>query len=307
MRCPKCQYISFESGDKCRNCGYELSLTFDAADLDLPIKTGTEPMGPLADLDLDAAPLMTPAEGPAPPPAARPGAGGGRGAPGPGEFPLFRAGGVEEDAPLVAMPAAPRAPMAVRKSSLAPPRATRHQEEPELDLEMPGEEGVHADHSGGSPRLPGATAATAVADGLPQTASAGSRVLAALIDLVLLASIDAGVLYLTLRLSGVAFSEIAMLPVVPFASFLAILNGGYLVIFTVAGGQTIGKMAAGIKTVNDDESAATDRVPLAQAVIRAVAVLVTVAPAGLGFLPALVGADRRALHDRIAGTRVVRV
>ena len=26
MRCPKCQYISFDSGDRCRNCGYEFSL-----------------------------------------------------------------------------------------------------------------------------------------------------------------------------------------------------------------------------------------------------------------------------------------
>ena len=29
MRCPKCQYISFESGDRCRNCGYEFSLSVD--------------------------------------------------------------------------------------------------------------------------------------------------------------------------------------------------------------------------------------------------------------------------------------
>jgi hypothetical protein len=46
-------------------------------------------------------------------------------------------------------------------------------------------------------------------------------------------------------------------------------------------------------------------VPLAQAVIRAAAIFVSLAPAGLGFLPALLAADRRALHDRIAGTKVV--
>ena len=27
MRCPKCQYISFDSGERCRNCGYEFSLS----------------------------------------------------------------------------------------------------------------------------------------------------------------------------------------------------------------------------------------------------------------------------------------
>ena len=26
MKCPKCQYISFDSGDRCRNCGYDFSL-----------------------------------------------------------------------------------------------------------------------------------------------------------------------------------------------------------------------------------------------------------------------------------------
>ena len=31
MKCPKCQYISFDSGDRCRNCGYEFSLAAEAA------------------------------------------------------------------------------------------------------------------------------------------------------------------------------------------------------------------------------------------------------------------------------------
>jgi rubredoxin len=48
MKCPKCQYISFDSGDRCRNCGYEFSLAADAALDDLPIQNGTEPLGPLA-------------------------------------------------------------------------------------------------------------------------------------------------------------------------------------------------------------------------------------------------------------------
>ena len=36
MRCPKCHYISFDDSDRCRNCGYEFSLTVDVAALDLP-------------------------------------------------------------------------------------------------------------------------------------------------------------------------------------------------------------------------------------------------------------------------------
>ncbi len=48
MRCPKCQYISFDSGERCRNCGYEFSLTPDSRAIDLPIHTGDEPLGPLS-------------------------------------------------------------------------------------------------------------------------------------------------------------------------------------------------------------------------------------------------------------------
>ena len=49
------------------------------------------------------------------------------------------------------------------------------------------------------------------------------------------------------RLCGLEFAELAVLPVVPFAAFLLLLNGGYVAAFTAAGGQTIGKMAAGIR------------------------------------------------------------
>ena len=38
MKCPKCGYLGFESVDRCRNCGYDFSLT--TADLlELPLKT----------------------------------------------------------------------------------------------------------------------------------------------------------------------------------------------------------------------------------------------------------------------------
>jgi uncharacterized RDD family membrane protein YckC len=55
-----------------------------------------------------------------------------------------------------------------------------------------------------------------------------------------------------------------------------------------------------------DQSSRSDRVPLGQAVLRAAGYLVSALPAGLGFLPALVGPEHRAVHDRLAHTRVVR-
>jgi uncharacterized RDD family membrane protein YckC len=303
MRCPKCQYISYESGGRCRNCGYELSLAADPADLDLPIKTGDEPVGPLADFDLG-----THASEDDPVLPARRG-GPGRSGERSGEFPLFRAVESEGDAPLVSLPASPRAPVSVRKPSPPAPRPSAPRpEEPELDLEsaLPFRQGGNErEESRRRPAAAGrATTDSRAEDGSTASASTPARLGAALADLLLLASIDLGVLYLTLRLTGVEFAEMRILPVIPFTAFLAMLNGGYLVVLTVAGGQTLGKMLTGIKVVNADE-AQTDRVPLAQAVIRAAALLLSLATAGLGFLPALLAADRRALHDRIARTRVV--
>jgi uncharacterized RDD family membrane protein YckC len=132
------------------------------------------------------------------------------------------------------------------------------------------------------------------------------RSLAAAVDLSLLAAIDGLVLYLTLKLCGLGFGDVLLLPMIPFVAFIAFLNGGYVAAFTAAGGQTIGKMLTGIKVVTSDEGAWTDRVPVGAAALRALGYLISALPAGLGFLPVLVGAERRGLHDRLAHTRVVK-
>ena len=102
-------------------------------------------------------------------------------------------------------------------------------------------------------------------------------------------------------------AQVLTLPVAPLVSFLVLLNGGYLSTFVAAGGQTIGKMAAGTRVIPADPAAlASERVSFGQAVVRAVGYLVSALPAGLGFLPAFFGQERRALHDRLADTRVVK-
>jgi uncharacterized RDD family membrane protein YckC len=50
-----------------------------------------------------------------------------------------------------------------------------------------------------------------------------------------------------------------------------------------------------------------DVLDAARALKRTVAWLVLACPAGLGLLSALLSRDHRGLHDRFAGTRVVRV
>ena len=281
MRCPKCHYIGFDSSDRCRNCGYDFSLAVEGPPRDLPIANPDDPEGPLADFALESA---RPAPARAPDTAS--------------DLPLFARAMAVVDRPLVEAPVAPRPPLAVRKSSPAPARPrSRSADEPTLDLGGPEKSSRFG--------LLGADEADAAGDS--STASIVMRFLAGVIDLALLAAIHAAVIYLTLRLCGLTTAEIRALPLVPLAAFLLMLAGGYIISFTVAGGQTIGKMAAGIRVVPVAErDSGNARVTLPSAVLRAVGCLVSILAAGLGYLPALFSQDRRALHDRLADTRVVR-
>jgi uncharacterized RDD family membrane protein YckC len=304
MRCPKCQYISFDSGDRCRNCGYEFSLTVDPASSDLPIQTGDEALGPLADFALEV--NTRPVAGSRSP---APGADRVPSAPITSSFdlPLFKERR-PDDQPAVA----PRAPLAVRRSN-PPPRGVNRPsaDEPVLDLgaaapfDRPAMPAAIAPAASSAVATPSARiTASDDASTDPLAAAIGPRVLAGLLDVLILGSIGLVVLYLTLKVCGLEFAGAAAIPPLPFASFLLLVAGGYFTLFTAAGGQTIGKMAAGIRVVAMNGDAA--RVPLGHSVLRATAYLVSALPAGLGFLPALLGAERRAIHDRLADTRVVK-
>jgi uncharacterized RDD family membrane protein YckC len=286
MKCPKCQYIAFDSGDRCRNCGYEFSLSVDMAADDLPIQDGTEPLGPLADFSLHESTSAP-------------------------NLPLFGGDG-DPDAPLVTPGAAPRAPLAVRRTAPAAPRprGRRDGARPEVDAEprlaldtaefpvVPARERDEA--PGWEP--PAASAVDAIV-----VAPAGARLFGALVDLTLLGAIDLTVVYFTLKICELTFAQITLLPAAPMLSFLGLLTFGYAATFIAAGGQTIGKMAAGIRVIPAGPAApASERVTFGHAALRAVGYLASALPAGLGFVPAFVGGDRRALHDRLADTRVVR-
>ena len=147
-----------------------------------------------------------------------------------------------------------------------------------------------------------ADGAASEAVGDSSIASLGSRGIAALIDLVFLVAIDAVVLHFTLRLTSLTLAESGRLPLAPLFGFLALLNGGYLTMFIAASGQTMGKMMTGVKVVAMDGGA----VPFGHAVLRAILWLLTIVPLGVGALPALLTDDRRALHDRLANTRVIK-
>ena len=137
----------------------------------------------------------------------------------------------------------------------------------------------------------------------PDTGAAplGRRIAGGLIDLGLLAIVDASVVVATLNATGLPFAELNRLPLAPLGLFLVLLAVGYLAMCTVLAGRTIGQSVLGLAVVE----AGGRPVRLAPAVVRAAIQVLTVPAAGLGFLPALLGADRRALYDRLAGTDVV--
>ena len=311
MKCPKCGYLGFEHVERCRNCGYDFSLAPSAAVPELPIRSGADDdLSPLDDLSLvDAATAPPPAVAmtdatpdvdrllgdlPRRPVAEKPR----------DELTLF-APEIADDEPLITRPSPPRPPLAVRRATPEVPRVRSEQPRPQsLDLTL------DADHAGAetSRMTPGERASSAPwppprTERMPRAENAGiaSRFVAVAIDLVILAVIDAIVVYFTMQICGLAFSDLDILPKGPLVAFLLVQNGGYLVAFT-AGGQTLGKMAAGIRVV-PTESASLD---LGHAFLREFMWCVLALPAGLGFLTAFFSRDRRGLHDRFAGTRVVR-
>jgi len=201
-----------------------------------------------------------------------------------------------DDAPLVPPPAA-RPPLAVRRSTPEVPRNRPRTTRPVraeslLDLESASSRSADA-----------SKAAIETVASLTEMPSLGVRVGAGLIDLALLVGIDAAVLYLTLRITGLqnTLEDLRVLPPVPLVGFLAILAFGYVAAFTVAGGQTIGKMALNLRVIGDDGRP----VDTAGGMLRALGCMLVPITLGLSYVPVLFTSDHRAIHDRLAGTRVV--
>jgi uncharacterized RDD family membrane protein YckC len=133
---------------------------------------------------------------------------------------------------------------------------------------------------------------------------AGVRLTSAAIDLVLLGGISTVVVWATLRLCDLDVQQASSLPIVPLFAVLLLVASGYLLMFTVAGGQTVGKMLTHIRVVDGDDAIASGLTPR-QAAVRALLTVPSVLALGAGFVPALLG-QGPALHDRLSHTRVVR-
>ena len=128
------------------------------------------------------------------------------------------------------------------------------------------------------------------------------RLVAGSVDMMIIVGVDAVVIHFTLRLASLPVTGTSQLPAGPLLVFLLLFDLGYLVVLTAFGGQTIGKIAAGLRV----ECGSGEPVTLVKSFIRTAAYAVSVVPAGLGFLGVFLR-RRQALHDLIANTRVVRV
>lgn len=297
MKCPKCGYLGFERVQRCRNCGYDFSLAVKAPSPELPIRlTDRDEDAPLGDLTLEdrvASPAQSSATATGLDLAFGPKASAGA-----ADLPLLFPA-LDADAPLITRPSPPRSPLAVRRAT---PEVRRIREEPRastFDWRPPAEDmpAVAPRHGSDPTRLP-----ARASPGSLQAAGLLPRLCAAGVDLVVLAAIDLLVVYFTMKIVGLGIADLSILPRGPLAAFLLIQNGGYLATFT-AGGQTLGKMVARIRVVPARPDVSLD---LGRSLVRTLVWMLLAAPAGLGFLTALGSADRRGLHDRCAGTRVVR-
>ena len=327
MKCPKCSYLGFDTGDRCKNCGYDFSLIVDAStagdvDLDLTLRSSDDDNLPVAvqwddtfwDGTLDGTtgalpsspgasdpvlPVPEPTTARAEPVAAEVERADPR-------LPLLTQMSDDVgDEPLIKLPATPRPPLAVHRTPRTPrlrtvPKASRpFAMGPTLEFwdrmpEAPAVESVSEVRARTAARL-------ARPSQQGDVTGAARRLGAAAIDHLLLSVIDLSVIYFTLRMAGLPMAEWTALPPVPLVVFLLLVKLSYFSAFTAVGGQTIGKMAARIRVVTK-ENASVDG---ACALKRALAGAVSASVLGLGYLPALVGSEHLALHDYVTHTRVI--
>src|SRR5574341_2246789 len=167
------------------------------------------------------------------------------------------------------------------------------------------------DHWRTSPNVPSFTEQTAWASP-PRAAGFVRRALATVVDIYVVLLLYVGFMALGIwgarlgaQQSGVDFlsEELVQALVGPFLSLWLVLSWVYIAVFTRYGGQTLGKMLLRIRVTRIDGDDPT----WIQAALRPVGYTISWLPFGLGLLLAAVPPAKRALHDRISGTRVVRV
>jgi uncharacterized RDD family membrane protein YckC len=158
---------------------------------------------------------------------------------------------------------------------------------------------MRADSSPFEPAAPpwttGATSPPAVPE--PRPGGVWRRAFALLVDAV--------VVWMLLRVGDAATGALGRWDLLARAfdhTWRLVVPAAYFVLLHGSGGRTLGKALAGVRVV----AASGEPVGYGRALARYFAWLLSLFTLGVGFLVAAARGDRRALHDLVAATRVVR-
>ncbi len=127
------------------------------------------------------------------------------------------------------------------------------------------------------------------------------RFLASLLDSLVLVGVAALAGILGALLGGQSVGSLRLGVVGGLFNFL--FHAAYYTVLHAATGQTVGKLIVGVRVMASEGP----RVPYAVAFIRWLGYFLSSITLMIGYILAGVRADKRALHDLIAGTRVVYV
>ena len=264
MRCPRCHRVESSGVASCPGCGFEFTaVSGPGAGVD--VRTDRVPIGPLQDFE-----LRRPPSDRRPSPKARRRSAGRR-----------TAASALRSRPLSVRRTTPDIPKFRAQDSALPLEASRELAASRREVEPSP---AAADREERPDRL------------------LGLRLAAGVLDAIILASINAAVIYLTLRMVDLAPAQADRLPIPPLTCFLLLFDATYCVTMTAYGGQTVGKMAARLRV----EGRGGDAVSMVGALVRTLGYAVSIVPFGLGFVTLFLRSGR-ALHDLLADTRVVRV
>jgi len=201
----------------------------------------------------------------------------------------------ETELPAAIMPQLPT-PDGVPELDFEPAVAAMVDPAPEIDLPEEVETGEDLALEWDS------NAASAAAAPMSSAAPLGERAAAGLCDTLVLTAIGVALVGAASSGTGLPFRQILAQEALFLGLAWAIFAVGYSVFFVGSCGQTIGRMVMRLRVVGDNQfSVGFDR-----AAIRLAAWVVSAAPLFAGMLLALRDPQKRALHDRVSHTRVVK-
>src|SRR5262245_30768113 len=115
-------------------------------------------------------------------------------------------------------------------------------------------------------------------------------------------AVDAVIVWILLRVGAMGAAVLARWDLLAQAfsfTWTLVIPAAYFVVLHGSGGRTLGKALAGVRVV----AASGEPLAYGRALARQLAWTLSALTLGVGFLVAAARADRRALHDLVAGTR----